>query len=61
MEMMDKKKKGFSYILNKEQIEEYRSWPLERRLRWLYFANKLRRDLPKKTIGIQEAFREGRI
>jgi len=59
--MMDKKKKGFSYILNKEQIEEYRSWSLERRLQWLYFANKLRRDLPKKIIEIQEAFREGRI
>ena len=58
---MDKKKIGFSYILNKEQIEEYRSWPLERRLQWLYFANKLRRDLPKKIIEIQEAFREGRI
>lgn len=59
--MMDKKKKGFSYILNKEQIEEYRSWPLERRLQWLYFANKLRRDLPKKIIEIQEAFRQGRV
>ena len=58
---MDKKKKGFSYILNKEQIEEYRGWPLERRLQWLYLANKLRRDLPKKIIEIQEAFREGRI
>ena len=58
---MDKKKKGFSYILNKEQIEEYRSWPLERRLQWLYFANKLRRDLPKKIIDIQEAFRQGRV
>jgi hypothetical protein len=59
--MMDKKKKGFSYILNKDQIEEYRSWPLERRLQWLYFANKLRRDLPKKIIEIQEAFRQGRV
>ena len=53
------KKKGFSYILNKDQIEEYRRWPLERRLQWLYFANKLRRDLPRKIIEIQEAFRKG--
>jgi len=54
-------KKGFSYILTKEQIDEYRSWPVERRLRWLFTANKMRRDLPKKTIEIQEAFRQGKI
>jgi hypothetical protein len=55
------KKKGFSYILTKEQIDEYRSWPIERRLKWLFIANKIRRYLPKKTIEIQEAFREGKI
>jgi len=54
-------KKGYSYILTKEQIDEYRSWPIERRLKWLFVANKMRRYLPKKTIEIQEAFREGRI
>jgi len=54
-------KKGFSYILTKEQIAEYRSWPVERRLRWLFTANKMRRYLPKKTIEIQEAFRQGKI
>jgi hypothetical protein len=54
-------KKGFSYYLTKEQIEEYRSWPVERRLKWLFIANKFRRDLPQKTIEIQEAFREGKI
>lgn len=54
-------KKGFSYILTKEQIDEYRSWPVERRLKWLFFANKLRRYLPKKTIEIQEEFRRGKI
>jgi len=54
-------KKGFSYILTKEQIDEYCSWPIERRLKWLFVANKMRRYLPKKTIEIQEAFREGKI
>jgi len=54
-------KKGFSYNLTKEQMDEYLSWPIERRLKWLFIANKMRRHLPKKTIEIQEAFREGKI
>jgi len=54
-------KKGFSYILTKEQIEEYRSWSIERRLKWLFIANKIRKYLPEKTIEIQEAFRQGKI
>lgn len=54
-------KKGFSYILTEEQIEEYRSWPVERRLKWLFIANKFRRYFSKKTIEIQEAFRQGKI
>jgi len=54
-------RKGFSYFLTEEQIDEYRSWPVERRLKWLFIANKLRKDLPKKTIEIQEAFRQGKI
>lgn len=58
---MMEKRKGFTYILTKEQIEEYRSWPIERRLQWLFTANKLRKYLPKKTIDIQEAFRKGEI
>lgn len=56
-----KEKKGFSYILSKEQLEEYRSWPVERRLKWLYLVNKFRRHFPQKTIEIQEAFRQGKI
>jgi hypothetical protein len=55
------KRKGFSYTVSREQIEEYSSWPLERRLRWLYLANKMRRSLPHETIEIQEAFRQGKI
>jgi hypothetical protein len=56
-----KERKGYSYVLSREQIVEYRSWPLERRLKWLYIANKLRKELPPKTIEIQEAFRQGKL
>jgi len=56
-----KERKGFSYVLSREQIVEYRSWSLERRLKWLYIANKLRKELPPKTIEIQEAFRQGKL
>jgi len=45
-------KKGFSYNLTKEQIDEYLSWPIERRLKWLFIASKMRRYLFKKTIEI---------
>jgi hypothetical protein len=55
------KKKGFCYTVSQEQLEEYRKWPVERRLKWLYYANKMRRELPKKTIEIQELFRGGKI
>jgi hypothetical protein len=59
--MMNEGLKGFSYDVSKEQIDEYRSWPIERRLRWLFLGNRLRKLLPKKTIEIQEAFRQGKI
>jgi hypothetical protein len=55
------KRRGFRYKLTKEQIEEYRRWPVQRRLAWLYLGNKMRRHLPKKTIEIQELFRKGMI
>jgi len=58
---MEKEKKGFTYYMSQEQIDEYRRWPMERRLRWLYLGNKLRKSLPRKTIEIQEAFRQGKI
>jgi hypothetical protein len=58
---MEEKKKGFAYFVSRAQIEEYRRWPLERRLQWLFFANKMRRSLPPKTIELQNAFREGKI
>jgi len=58
---MEENKRGFSYYVSKEQIEEYRKWPMERRLKWLYFGNKLRKSLPPRIIEIQEAFRQGKI
>ncbi len=53
--------KGFSYTVSREQIEDYCRWPIERRLRWLLFANKMRKHLPAKTIELQDAFRHAKI
>ena len=58
---MGRKKKGFSYTVSQEQIYEYRRWPIERRLQWLFLANKMRESLPRKTIELQEAFRQAKI
>ena len=58
---MEQEKKGFSYTVRREQIAEYRKWSIERRLQWLFLANKMRKYLPKRTIEIQEAFRKGEI
>ena len=58
---MPDKQKGFSYFVKREQIERYRAWPVERRLKWLFYGNKLRKSLPTKTIAIQDAFRRGKI
>jgi hypothetical protein len=51
------KPKGFRYFVDPAQIEEYRKWPISRRLDSLLEGNKLRRSLPAKTIAIQESFR----
>jgi hypothetical protein len=59
--MMKKRTKGFSYTVEWEQIQQYRSWPPARRLQWLFQGNKMRITLPRKTIEIQEAFRQGKI
>jgi hypothetical protein len=53
--------KGFTYSVGSEQILEYRTWPQERRLKWLFWANKMRKCLPPRTIEFQEAFRQGKI
>jgi len=56
-----KNNKGFSYSVSREKINEYRSWPLERRLKWLLLSNKMRKSLNPKTIEVQDAFRSGKI
>ncbi len=58
---MEEEKKGFTYFVSDEQLKEYGSWPVKRRLEWLLMGNKLRKLLPKKTIEIQEAFRQGKL
>jgi hypothetical protein len=58
---MTEQKKGYTYTVSQEQIDEYTKWSLDRRLKWLFHTNKMRKLLPKKTIEIQEAFRQGKI
>jgi hypothetical protein len=58
---MTEQRKGFTYTVSRAQIDEYTRWSVDRRLKWLFQANKMRRFLPKKTIEIQEAFRQGKI
>ena len=58
---MEERKKGFTYAVSKKQLDEYRTWSMERRLKWLYLGNKLRKSLPQKTIEIQESFRQAKI
>ena len=54
-------KKGFCYVVDPDQIEEYRSWSIKRRLQWLFIGNKLRKSMPRKVIDIQEEFRQGKL
>lgn len=61
MNYKKKKKKGFEYYLSEEVIAGYRTMPLELRLQWLYMGNLLRLGYDKKTIEIQDRFREGKI
>ena len=56
-----KEAKGFSYYVSQEQISDYRTWPLERRLKWLFLGNKMRKALSAKTIEIQDEFRSGKL
>jgi len=59
--MIERQKKGFTYSIDPDQIQRYKKWPLERRLKWLFYGNKMRKKLPPKTISIQEVFRQGKI
>ena len=58
---MTSKKKGFYHEPTREQIEEYRRWPIERRLAWLLAGNRLRRLLPERTVELQEKFRRAEL
>jgi len=58
--MKGREREGFTYYLSPERLNEYRRWPIERRLKWLFFGNKMRRFFPKKTQEIQDKFRRGR-
>ncbi len=58
---MENQGKGFTYTVSREQLDDYCKWPMERRLKWLYFANKMRKSLSRKTVEIQELFRSGKI
>lgn len=52
---------GFRYYLSDEMLERYRKKPIALRLQWLYMANVLRMGYSKRTIKIQNKFREGKI
>jgi hypothetical protein len=56
---MADQREGFSYSVSPDQINRYKVWPIERKLAWLLYGNKLRKYLPPKTIEVQETFRKG--
>ncbi len=52
---------GFRYYLSDDMLERYRKKPVALRLQWLYMANVLRKGYSRRTIKIQDRFRQGRI
>ncbi len=52
---------GFSYYVNDEQLREYHSWPVTKRVEWLYAVNLMRTRLPVEVRKIQDKFRSGEI
>ncbi len=59
--MVKSKSTGFRYYLSDDILERYRKKPVALRLQWLYMANVLRMGYSKRTINIQDRFREGKI
>ncbi|MDA3792365.1 MAG: hypothetical protein PF545_01740 [Elusimicrobia bacterium] len=47
-------KKGFDYFLEEEKLKDYKEKPTEKKLQWLYAANKLRKYYPKEVIESHE-------
>jgi hypothetical protein len=58
--MAKSKSTGFRYYVSDEMLERYRKKPVALRLQWLYMANVLRKGYSKKTIEMQNRFREGK-
>jgi hypothetical protein len=58
--MAKSKSTEFRYYVSDEMLERYRRKPVALRLQWLYMANVLRRGYSKKTIEMQDSFREGK-
>jgi len=56
--MAKSKSTGFRYYVSDEMLERYRKKPVVLRLQWLYMANVLRMGYSKKTIEMQDRFRE---
>jgi hypothetical protein len=52
---------GMDYYIPQEAIDEYRTWSIEQRLKWLYMGNLLRMDYDRNTIEVQDRFRDGKI
>ena len=50
----------FRHFVSEDMLERYQKKPIALRLQWLYMANVLRKGLSKKTIEIQDRFREGK-
>ena len=53
---MTELKKGFTYTVSREQIDEYTKWSLDCRLKWLFHANKMRKLLPQRQSKFKKPF-----
>ena len=51
--------KGFYHEPDEALIQEYATWPLERRAAWLFAGLKMRKLLPKEVREVQDQFRRG--
>lgn len=58
--MSSAQSRGFDYYLSQDTLDEYGKTSLELRLQWLYMGNLLRMGYDRKTIEIQDRFREGK-
>lgn len=58
--MAKSKSAGFRYYLSTDMLDRYQKKPVALRLQWLYMANVLRKGLSKRTIAVQDRFREGK-